>query len=57
MILLPRLLPKGTVFYMLTGFALSFILAEAVVWLLEKFTPFLFDLRKGLYHFKKKAHC
>ena len=53
---LPKIIPKGTVFYMLAGFVLSFVLAEAAVFLLEKYTPFLFDLRKGFYH-KKRDKC
>ena len=57
MILLPKVFPKGTLFYMLFGFILSFVLAEGVVYLLEKYAPFLFDLRNGFYHPNRKAHC
>ena len=56
-VLLPKVFPKGTVIYMLSGFVLSFVLAEAAVFLLEKFFPFLFDLRNGFYHSRKKEHC
>ncbi len=54
---LPRILPKGTVFYMLCGFVLSFLLCYAVVCLLEKYLPFLFDLRRGIRRKKKTEHC
>lgn len=48
MIVLPKILPKGNLPYMLLGFILSFMLAYACVYAMKRYFPFLFDLRKGL---------
>ena len=47
MVLLPKVLEQGTIYYMLTGFALSLIIAYIVVTLMVKYTPFVFDIRNG----------
>lgn len=54
MIVLPKILPKGNVLYMLFGFVLSFLLAYIIVFFMERFLPFLFDLRRGI-SFKKQT--
>ena len=48
MVILPKILPEGNALYMLFGFALSFLLAYIVVFFMERFLPFLFDLRRGI---------
>lgn len=54
-IVLPKILPKDNFPYMIFGFALSFALAYAVVFLMEKYIPFVFDLRRGWKPGGKKA--
>ena len=45
---MPRLLPSGTLVYMLIGFVGSLALAYVAVMLMNRFLPFLFDLRAGI---------
>ena len=44
---MPKLLPEGTLVYMLIGFVGSLALAYVAVMLMNRFLPFLFDLREG----------
>ena len=44
---MPRFFPEGTLLYMLIGFVGSFVLAYVAVMLMNRFLPFLFDLRAG----------
>ena len=48
MIVLPKILPIRNFPYMLIGFVLSFALAYVCVFVMNRYLPFLLDLRKGL---------
>lgn len=45
-LLLSKIMHSGTILYMILGFSLSFILAYIIVFCMEKYLPFLFDIRK-----------